>query len=143
MSDDLRIDVRGLRDLRRALKDVEETTPAALRDGLADLSGIVADEARSRVPDRTGRARASITVRKRSAGAAIATGGRAAPYEPWLDFGGRVGRAGSIRRPFLREGRYVYPALKDKRPVINDRLDRLLGDLAAKAGFDTTGNANG
>jgi hypothetical protein len=143
MSDDFKVEVNGLRDLRNALRAVEDATPGALRDGLADLAGLVAEDARNRVPVRTGKARASIVVRRQTAGAAIATGGSRAEYEPWLDFGGRVGRGRSVVRPFLKTGRYVYPALADKRAVINQRLDRLLADLAGQAGFDTTGDARG
>jgi hypothetical protein len=143
MSIDAKVEVKGLRDLRRALKDVAEATPADLRDGLAELSGIVAAAARERMPERSGRARASIVVRRQSAAAAIATGGSKAPYEPWLDFGGRVGPHKSTVRPFFKAGRYLYPALADNREEIGRRLDVLLADLAHKAGFDTTGDARG
>jgi len=143
MSIDAKVEVKGLRDLRRALKDLEGTTPTALRDGLAELSGIVAAAAQARMPERSGRARASVVVRRQSASAAIATGGSKAPYYPWLDFGGRVGPKKATVRPFFKVGRYLYPALADKREEIGRRLDVLLADLAQRAGFDTTGDARG
>jgi len=65
------------------------------------------------VPRRSGRARGSVRSRSTQTFARITGGGAKAPHYPWLDFGGRVGRRGSIQRPFLTEGRYIYRSYYD------------------------------
>jgi hypothetical protein len=141
VADGLKVEVRGVRELRKALKDVGGDAPKELAAGLAEAAEIVARVARPRVPVRTGRAVGSIKVRKQSAGAALAVGGTAAPYYPWLDFGGKVGRNKSIRRPFVHGGRYIYPALADTRDEVNAKVDDVLKRMAERAGFETRGDA--
>lgn len=140
---ELKVEVKGIRDLRRSLKQVETELPKELRDGLAAVSELVLDAARPKVPSVSGGAVGSMRVRRQSAAAAIAVGGEKAPYFPWLDFGGRVGRNKSVVRPFFKEGRYIYPTLKEKRSVINEKVDKLIAELAVKAGFETDGDASG
>jgi phage gpG-like protein len=135
------IQVHGLRDLRRALRDIEKTLPRELAAGLAEAADIVTKGARPKVPVRTGRAAASIKVRKSQRAAIIAVGGTKAPYFPWLDFGGKVGRGKSVARPFISGGRYIYPTLKDKDREVKDKIDEVLKRLAVKAGFETHGDA--
>ena len=137
---DRTIEVTGIRELRKALKDVEADLPRELRDGLFEIATLVADAARVKVPSVSGDAAGSIKARKQSAAASLAVGGTKAPYFPWLDFGGAVGRNRSVKRPFLKEGRYVYPTLKEKRNVITEKVDALIKTLAVKAGFETSGD---
>jgi hypothetical protein len=105
------ITLRGLDEFRGALGELENSLPKALSVALAGCSDLVLTDARRRVPARTGNARASLAVRvlEGSAGstATVVGGGSRAPYFPWLDFGGAVGRRHSVRRPYLGTGRYV------------------------------------
>lgn len=139
---DTKVEVRGIREVRSALNQVDKELGRKLRDELAKVSEVVLDEARPHVARRTGSAVGSMKVRKQTAGAAIAVGGNKAPYYPWLDFGGRVGRNKSVQREFVKEGRYLYPAIKRKRRVIDDMLDEMLSRLLKQAGFETGGDAS-
>jgi hypothetical protein len=56
------------------------------------------------------------------------------PHYPWLDFGGRVGRAKSVHRPFLPGGRFIYPGYTRNRPEIQQRLLAALLQVAEQAG---------
>lgn len=141
--DDASLKVTGLVDLQKALRQVDKDLPKELAAGLAEASEIVAGAARPRVPVRTGRAAASIKVRKQQRAASIAVGGAKAGYYPWLDFGGSVGRAKAIHRPFIPGGRYIYPALRDKDREVKAKVDEVLARMAVKAGFDTEGDAAG
>lgn len=141
MAVDAKVEVRGIRDLSRALRDIDRDLPKELASGLAEASEIVADAVRAKMPRRSGRAVGSVKVRKQQRGAALAIGGSKAAYTPWLDFGGKVGRNKSVRRPFLPEGRYVYPSLREKRDEVNAKVDGVLKRLAEKAGFETKGDA--
>lgn len=129
------IEVNGLRDLQSALRKIDKELPRELAAGLAEAAKIVADAARGKVPQRTGRAAASIKVRKQQRAASIAMGGAKASYMPWLDFGGKVGRNRSVHRPFIPGGRYVYPTLSDKNEEVVDKIDEVIERLAGRAGF--------
>lgn len=137
--------VDGLADLQKALRQIDRDLPRELAVGLAGAAEIVADEARRHVPVLTGKAKASIKVRKSQRAAALAVGGNKAPWYPWLDFGGRVGpgrtgpRTGSVQRDVLRGGRYIYPALETKEDAVKAEVDQVLERLARKAGFEQEG----
>lgn len=135
------IRVSGIRELRDALRQLDRELAKELAAGLAEAAEIVAAAARPKVPSRSGRAAGSIKARKKQTGAAIAVGGAKAPYFPWLDFGGRTGRNKSVRRPFIKEGRYLYPALSDKNAEVKAKVDEVLERMALKAGFETHGKA--
>lgn len=139
--DDAKIKVSGIVDLQKALRQIDKDLPKELAAGLAEAATIVADEARAHVPRRSGAAAASIKVKKQQRGAALAVGGTVAPYYPWLDFGGAVGRNKSVRREVIKGGRYIYPALKQKDEQVKQKVDEVLERMARKAGFDTEGDA--
>ena len=67
-------------------------------------------------------------------------GGNKAPYYPWLDFGGSVGRRRSVRRPFLDKGRYIYAAYFRARDSgrFEDALSAGLVKVAKDAGLEVT-----
>lgn len=98
----------------------------------------------------TGTAASSLRSIASTAGASIAfpKGGRdsgreAAGYYPWLDFGGGQARGrgvtstpryggigyGGGRREFIREGRYLYPAIAESK----DYLQGVAGDAVDDA----------
>ena len=141
MANVAKLEITGIKELQKSLLDVDRDLPKELAAGLAEASEIVAAGTRARMPRRTGRAAESVKVRKQQRGASLAIGGNKAEYTPWLDFGGRVGRNKSVVRPFLKEGRYVYPTLKDKRPEVEAKVDEVMKRLAERAGFDTKGDA--
>lgn len=138
---DDRIEVTGIADLQKALRQIDKDLPKELAAGLAEAAEIVAGAARQKMPSRSGRAVASVKVRKQQRGASLALGGTRAPYAPWLDFGGSVGRHKSIHRPVVRGGRYVYPALREHDAEVRAKVDEVLERMAKLAGFDTEGNA--
>jgi hypothetical protein len=127
--------VRGLRDVQKALRDVDRELGPELRKGLNEVAEIVASAARPLVPTRSGRARASIKVGSSQRAAQLKVGGTKAEYFPWLDFGGTVGRKHATRRPFIKEGRYIYPTLRKKRADVEDKLFEVVGRLTDRAGL--------
>jgi hypothetical protein len=148
VADDPRIRVIGVKDLQKALRDVDKDLPKELAAGLAEASEIVLNAARPLVPRKSGEAQDSMKVRKQQRGAAIAVGGSKAPHFGFIEFGGTVGRGhvprsggGAIKRPFITEGRSIYPSLREKRPEVEAKIDEVLKDMATKAGFETKGKA--
>lgn len=137
------VQVRGLRELQRGLKQIDAELAKELRKGLNEVAEIVAGAARPLVPSRSGRARSSIKVGSSQRAAQIKVGGTKAGYFPWLDFGGSTGKghihgkafSGSVRRPFIKEGRYIYPTLARKRDEVEEKLFDVIGRLVESAGL--------
>ena len=134
MANDVTIQVKGLKEYQKALKNIDESAGPELRKGLNEVAEVVASTARSLVPVRSGRAAGSIQPGSTQRGARIKVGGDKAPYYLWLDFGGHVGRLNSVSRPFFTIGRYIYPTLKSKREMVIQKLDEVLDRLATDIG---------
>lgn len=128
--------VEGLADFNRALRRVNTDAPKALRIALNSVADLVIAEARPDIPRRSGAAAASLKAASTRTSIRIRAGGARAPYFPWLDFGGKTGRGGSIVRPYLSEGRYVYPTLRRERGRFDERLKAALQDVANGAGLE-------
>lgn len=132
------IEVKGVKEFRKALKQMDADLPKQVRVAFNKAAELVVGYAQPKVPRRSGRAAGSLKVRSSQTAARIAAGGRAAPYYPWLDFGGAVGRGDSNKRPFYTEGRYVYPGLRKNRAEITEVMSVALADLARNAGLEVT-----
>lgn len=135
------IRVRGLAEFRRALKDLDAGLPRMLRQSLNEAGEVITEHTAPWVPKRTGRARASLKLRSTQSSARVTHGGNRAPYVPWLDFGGRVGRGrtgpgtGSVIRPRVPSGRYVWRTMGKRSDDVTEVLDRALVDLAERSGL--------
>jgi hypothetical protein len=134
-SDQIRIE--GLKEFQRALRDMDKALPKQIRLILNDATALVIDTARPRMPSKTGRARGSLKARSSQREARVALGGTRAPYTPWLDFGGE----GKVKgrppaRPFIKKGRYLYPALESRRDEITERMSEGLDQLGRDAGLE-------
>ena len=135
------IKVEGLAEFQRNLKKLDSDLPKGLRIALNDAANVVVDAARPRVPRRTGRAQASINARSTRTKVRVSEGGRRAPYMPWLDYGGEGRRRGRpSKRPFVRQGRYVYKAYFGARDSgeFERILTKALLGVAASAGVEVT-----
>ena len=134
------IQVTGLRDLQRALKDFAEGTTRELATAMKTIATRVADDVRGRVPVKSGTAARTVKASGTARGAAIKAGGDRAPYYQWLDFGGKVGRDRSVSRNFIRSGRYIYPSIARHHEETTRLVDDVVRTLAIKAGFETSGH---
>lgn len=134
MADAIAID--GLNQFVRNLKAMDREVPKALRLAFNAAADVVVQDARPKVPSRSGKARGSVRARSTQTASRVVGGGSRAPYYPWLDFGGRVGRRGSIDRPFLKYGRYIYAAWYANQPRYVKLLEDALLDAARSAGIE-------
>lgn len=132
------IKIVGLRDFQAALKQMDGESQKQLRVVLNQASDVVARGASRRVPRKTGRAAASLRAQSSQREARVVGGSRKVPYYGWLDFGGRIGRDKSQRRPFVQSGRFMYPAYSANRDSINRALQESLVALARGAGLTVT-----
>lgn len=129
------ITIDGLREFQAKLKRADGQSQKELRLVLNDAAELIVVGARPLVPRRSGKAAGSVKARSTQRMAQVKAGGARVPYYPWLDFGGAVGRQNSIRRPFIKEGRYLYPTFIAKREPIRERLAAGLANLIQKAGL--------
>lgn len=129
------IHVTGLIEYKQALRQIDNKLGAELRKGLNTVAEVVVEAARPKVPYLTGAAQDSMKAGSSQIAAQIKVGGTKAPHYMWLEFGGAVGRNKSVVRPFLKEGRYVYPAAEAKHAALVETLEGVLADVTRKAGF--------
>lgn len=132
------IKIVGLKEFQKSLREMDADLPKQLRVALNQVSDLVINYARPKMPSITGDARRSLKARSSQRAVRIAMGGRRAPHAPWLDFGGAVGPNRSVLRPFLRRGRYLYPALDANHEEVTKVMAEALTALAAGAGLDVT-----
>jgi HK97 gp10 family phage protein len=121
------VKVDGLKDLQKQLRQAQDKDmKAALR--MANKSGatIVADEARTRVPVRTGRLKASIGARAGQSSATVKAGtpGRV-PYAGPIHFGWR--ERGITPQPFLYEA--LGAKWDDVYKNYDDQINKLIQTL--------------
>jgi hypothetical protein len=137
---DAEVQVDGLRKLQRALKQIDPELQAELKSGLKATAERVAGDARSRVPQKSGRAAASLRAGADTKGAYVAGGKASVPYYGWLDFGTRTAKSGQARTvgPWKgtgagpARGRFIYPAIDANRDDIERDAARLMDDVAER-----------
>ena len=138
------IRVTGLADLRRDLRragDMENLRE--LREGLRDAADVVAQEARTRVPVRSGAARDSIRATAGGNTAYVKGGKARVPHYSWLDFGSRTPNRGNPRSvgPWSGTGagptggRFIYPAIDAKEREVTAAVATALDIATRKVGF--------
>lgn len=130
------VKIEGLAEFRANLKAMDAALPRGLRVAFNQAADIVVADARPGIPTRSGKAKASVKARSTQAYVRIVGGGARVPYYPWLDFGGRIGRNKSVRRPFYPEGRYIYKAFYRNRPRFVEILESSLVEVARGAGIE-------
>lgn len=133
---DFKVEVKGIKDLSKALRKIDSEAPKGLRVALNGSADFLIGEARTLIPRRTGRAAGSLKAKSTRTEVRISVGGSRARYYPWLDFGGRTGRKRSVVRPFIKEGRYLYPTLRKNRARFTTLLESSLNDVVRGAGLD-------
>lgn len=138
MSDLVVIRVDGLRDLNKALKTLDRDAAKTMRLILNDAAQIVVSVAKPRVPSLTGVARGTLGVASTQTAARVKAGGTRAPYYPWLDFGGKTGKNKSVRRPFIKTGRYLWLAYDQESANIGKLIDKRMHALVTGAGLEVT-----
>lgn len=132
------IKIEGLAEFSRSLRKLDAELPKGLRLAGNEAAQIVVDWAVARVPRKTGRAAQSIKARSTRTEARVVGYGAQVPYGPWLDFGGRVGRAKSVKRPFIKSGRFIYPGYSNNADQIHEVLVKALLRVAESADLAVT-----
>lgn len=132
------IEIEGLRAFGRDLKKLDNDFPKLVRVALNQSAALVVKRARPKIPARSGKAARSLKAKSTRTLVRVSAGSRRVPYYGWLDFGGRVGRKRGIRRKFLKEGRYIYPAYRKLKASgeFAEVMEANLVDVARQAGIE-------
>lgn len=103
------VQLRGARELAADVEAVQGALAKGVEALLPDLAAQTAKGARVKAgrDSLTGRAADSI----RSQGPDIVAGG-GVPWYGFADFGGSVGRRKSVKRRYIKGGRWFFPALQ-------------------------------
>lgn len=132
------IKIEHLRELQGALKAADGEAQKQIRVVFNAAAEIVLDDARRLVPTRSGKARSTMKALSGQREGKVVAGGKKAPYYPWLDFGGTIGRNKSVRRRVIPGGRYLYPSLTDNYSRILEEMAEGLAEAARNAGLEVT-----
>ena len=119
------------------MRDLDPEVRKRLREDLKAAANIIANEASRRVRRdvgagsrgrSTGRAAGALRAVSKGNEVLIVGGKTTVPYYGWLDFGGDLKKTGRRRnsqsRPFLKRGRYIYPAIDTNMPRVVEAVDR-------------------
>lgn len=159
--------ITGVKDTVAAFRQIDRELPKQMRKEFKEIADFVRDRIRSKIP---GKAKGAIRSSATQTYAAI-TRPKGGPgdrdtrygYYPWLDFGGGVVHArgvtanphapeggwkvapdfGGFRRPFIAEGRYIYPTIREYYPLIVDSALIAVGRVSTAAGYHTEGFPHG
>ncbi|TCO64955.1 HK97 gp10 family phage protein [Actinocrispum wychmicini] len=130
------IKIDGLAQFSRNLRKLDNDLPKALRLAANAAADVVVADTVSAVPRRTGRAQSSVKARSTRTEARVQAGGTKAPYFAWLDWGGKVGRKHHTARPWIKTGRYLYPAYTKNRDKVREIFVQALLQVAEQAGIE-------
>lgn len=133
-----KVGVQGLNEFSRSLKRIDAELPKLLRVAMNGAADLLIRGAKPKIPRRTGRAADSLKAKSTRTAVRVGVGGNKAPYYPFLDFGGSTGRNNSVKRPFYREGRYLYPTLREQREEFTGVMQGALDEVVQAAGLDVT-----
>jgi hypothetical protein len=162
----IKMEMKGLSELLASMRKVAPETKREFTASLKAIGKMVQADTQADMPRRTGKARRSVKVkvvtRRGFEGVQITEGGPVAPYSPWLDFGGSVGRgrrstarvtigggrvrvqrggsrgSGSVVRPYIKDGRYLYPAYYRRYDDMVAATLNAVRDAALSAGLEVT-----
>jgi hypothetical protein len=132
------IRIRGLAEFNRSLRALSKDAPKQLRLVGNEAAAVVVKDAAGGMPKVSGKASGSVRAASTRTAARVRAGGAKAPYYPWLDYGGHVGQHGSTVRPFVKAGRFLYPAYARNRAPIEELLTDGLAEVARNSGLDVT-----
>lgn len=132
------IRVEGLKPFLRSLKQLDAELPKAMRHANNAVASIVVDGAGPKIPTRSGKARRTLKAKSTRTAVRVSAGSKRVAYYGWLDFGGRTGINRSVKRPFIEEGRYIYPTYSANTDRVMEAMVTAYTVVARDAGLDVS-----
>lgn len=122
----IKVRARGLEGFRHDLEVAEDR----FVDGVRELETSLADDAASgaRSNARKGK-RSGTALESIKAQGNVVSAGVGVVYYGFADFGGRVGEGRRIHRPYIKGGRWLFPAVRDLQ--VGKRADAVIDKSTA------------
>lgn len=118
------VHIDGLKELNRALTDIDPKLKAEVKQALAGAAQPVLADARSNAPFKRGRLRGSIRLYPRATGVAI---GSPLVYAPVIEFAHK-GRYSSLTKRHGAPPRVIYKAIDAHRDSTEEQVERALDE---------------
>jgi hypothetical protein len=100
------------KDLSRLADDVTSPLYKAMKQAGRDAAEPVAAAVRAALPHVTGTLAGDVRTSGTKTGAAVRMGRASVPYAGWVEFGGTRKKPHYSERPFIKTGRYMFPAAR-------------------------------
>jgi hypothetical protein len=125
------IGMRALRkDINRLADDQGSALYRAIKQAGKEAVEPVAARVRSALPNVSGTLAGTVRTSGTKTGGTVREGSKKVPYAGWIDFGGS--RPDGSSRPFIRDGRYMYPSATGLATVAAEKygqaIERILND---------------
>ncbi|HSH58629.1 MAG TPA: hypothetical protein VK988_03105 [Acidimicrobiales bacterium] len=112
------------------MKQIDSNLPKELALIFNRSAEGVAGKVRAKINSKTGRAARTVKAARTQKGAVVRAGGKSVPYYGPLDFGGYP-----KGRPFIPEGRYLYPTAEAEGPKAVREVEDGMRDLIRRSGL--------
>lgn len=123
MADDsVSVEVRGVDELAAGSRRLFEKIGDGAEKTFLSTADQVATMIARKQPVLTGRLAASATADGIDKGASVGIGGPGVPYAGWIEFGGTRGR------PYVPEGRTVYPTAEESKSMFQRAGEKTAAD---------------
>jgi hypothetical protein len=106
----IKVEARGLDGFIHNLEVSQDRLIEGMRDLMSELADETADDARTRA--RRGKLTGASMNSIRAMGPVVRAGDDV-PWYGFADFGGKVGKKRSVSRPYIKGGRWLFPAVRD------------------------------
>lgn len=126
------VEIQGLREFSRRVRSADKELSKEMRRGMKSIAETVARSAKESVPKRSGKLANSIRPTSTPKVGKVSMGGARVPYAGFIEFGGSVGRNNSVKRPFVKNGRYLRPAYEKNRAQVQIEAMRLIDRIAER-----------
>lgn len=138
MADRVVVKVEGLKEFRRAVVAADRGLGPEMRKGFNEAGRIVIADARPGIAVVSGKTVLTLKARSTQREGRIEMGGPRAPGAGFYEFGGTIDQPAqnrTLHRPFIPQGRNLFPAAARNRDRIVSMMDRNMDHLARRAGL--------
>jgi hypothetical protein len=135
------VGIVGLRALRRDIKAQTDETSSALFAAMKQAGRRAAEPVAaatvSNLPRVSGRLSSDVRITATRTGAAVRMGRKPLPYAGWVEFGGRRKRPHDSQRPFVKSGRYLFPAAREYSYRVAELYSQAVQKVLSSSGIWT------
>ena len=107
-----KVEVHGVEELFRGTDKLVGRIVDITPEAFEKIANLAVAQVRVKMPSKTGRMRDSVRAARQKKRVLVRAGKAKVPYMGWMEFGGTRGR------PYIGQGRYLYPTAFDMEPQL-------------------------